>query len=321
MMRRSFLASIASMLPICSHSQIVFPKHNLTIIVPFAPGGTTDLLGRAIASALSASLGKPVLIENRPGGGTTIAAQHLTRSPADGHTLLLASTSTLVIHPLLNQNPGFDVEHDLTGVTMLAFAPMVLLVNARSKYKSASDLVQAARLNPGKLNFASPGYGTSLHLAAELFTASNKINCVHVPYRGSQQALLALLADEVQFYFDLIPTAKSLIESDQLIALGVTHRHRVRVLPNVPTLAEQGWQDFDASARFSLVAPANTPESTIFTLNQAVSRILADTTLKSRFSSMGLEISSSSPKDVLKQFALDRAEWAPLIRDRHIRLE
>lgn len=321
MQRRAALISLAGVWPLWGRATSAFPQRSINLLVPFAAGGTTDLLGRTVAAALSATLGVPVVVENRPGGGTTVAAQRLARAPADGHTLLLASTSTMVIHPLLNPNPGFDVNQDFAGISMLALAPMVLVSRARSQFRSTMDLVKAARAKPGQLNFASPGYGTSLHLAAELFAANAGLQLVHVPYRGSQQALQALLADEVQFYFDLIPSAKPLIDAGQLNALAVTHSQRALALPNVPTLDEQGWRDFDASARFALVAPASTPPSTVEVLNQAVSKALADAPLKTRFANQGLELAASSSQAVLAQFAKDRAEWAPLVRDRHIRLD
>lgn len=319
--RRTALMGIASAWPCLSRAAPTFPQRAITLLVPFAPGGSTDLLGRAIASALSASLGMPVVVENRPGGGTTVAAKRLVRAAPDGHTLLLASTSTMVIHPLLNPSPGFDVDHDFAGISMLALAPMVLVSRARSQFNSAMDLVKVAQLKPGQLNFASPGYGTSLHLAAELFAATAGLQLVHVPYRGSQQALQALLADEVQFYFDLIPSAKPLIDAGQLNALAVTHRQRASALPNVPTLFEQGWRDFDASARFALVAPAGTPVSTVELVNQAVAKALADASLKTRFANQGMELVASPPQAVLAQFAKDRTEWAPLVRDRQIRID
>lgn len=319
--RRAALLVLGSSWPLLPLAAQTFPQRTITLVVPFAPGGATDLLGRAIAAELSSSLQISVVVENRPGGGTSVAAQRLIRAPADGHHLLLASTSTMVVHPLLNPNPGFDVHRDFAGISMLAMAPMVLVTNARSQFHSAMDLVLASRSKPGQLNFASPGNGTSLHLAAELFSATAGIQAVHVPYRGSQQALQALLADEVQFYFDLIPSSKPLIESGQLSALGVTHRQRASALPNVPTLAEQGWQNFDASARFSLVAPSGTPASVIDLLNLALSKVLVDRALIARFSKMGLELGASSAQAVLAQFAKDRAEWGPLIRDRQIRLD
>lgn len=298
-----------------------FPTRHLTLVVPFAPGGSTDLLGRAVAERLGRDLGQAVVVENKPGAGTGLAAEQVARAAPDGHTLLVATTSTLVLNPLLMQNLRYDAERDFAGVSMLAVAPMVMVVSAASPLRSVKDFVESAKSQPGRLNYGSAGTGSSLHMAGELFKAMAGIDIVHVPYKGSQPALSALLGGEIQVFFDLIPTSKPLIAANRLRALAVTSRARAEALPDVPTLEEAGFAGYDASPRFALVAPRATPSAVVDRLNAAVARALGDPELRQRFGALAMELTASAPAEVNGFFARERERWGALIRARGIRLD
>ncbi len=298
-----------------------FPSRPMTLVVPFAPGGSTDLLGRAVAERLGKDLGQPVIVENKPGAGTALAAEHVARAAPDGHTMLLATTSTLVLNPLLMTNLRYDAERDFASVSMLAAAPMVMVVNADSPAKSVKDFVELAKAQPGKLNFGSAGTGSSLHMAGELFKAMANIDVVHVPYKGSQAALAALLAGDIQVFFDLIPTSKPLVEAGRLRALAVTSQQRAHAMPDVPTLEEAGFAGYEASPRFALVVPRATPPAVIDRLHTEVSRALGDPALKQQFGAMAMELTASKPQEVSAFFAAERSRWGELIKAKGIRLE
>lgn len=322
---RSFLLKgcllLASLIHSIGASAQGFPSHALTLVVPFAAGGSTDILGRSLADSLSKLLGKPVIVENVPGAGTAVAAAKVAKAPPDGYTLLLASTSTLVFNPILNTGIQYDPQRDFAGVSMIASAPVVMVVNAASPAKRLEDFVQLARNAPSKLNFGSAGQGSSLHLAAELLMSMVNVDMVHIPYKGSPQALSALMNDEVQLYFDLIPTTKPLVDSGRLRALAVSSDQRLKVLPDVPTFKERGFGEFDVSPQFALVVPQGTPPAVIARLNTEVQKVLGSADLRQRFESLGLELSPSHPDAVLSFFLGERKKWELLVKKKGIQLD
>lgn len=298
-----------------------FPSHAVTLVVPFAAGGSTDILGRSLADSLGRALGKPVLVENIAGAGTAVAAAKVAKAQPDGYTLLLASTSTLVFNPLLNPGIQYDPERDFAGVSLIASAPVVMVVNAASPAKNLEDFIKLARSSPGKLNFGSAGHGSSLHLAAELFLSMMGVDMVHIPYKGSPQALSALMSNEVQLYFDLIPTSKPLLDGGQLRALAVASEQRITVLPDIPTFKERGFGEFDVSPQFALVAPTGTPSAIVARVNVEVHRALGSSELRRRLESLGMELSPSSPDAVHGYFLNERKRWELLVKKRGIQLD
>lgn len=298
-----------------------FPRRPLTLVVPFAPGGSTDALGRAVAERLGVALGQTVLVDNRPGAGTALAAEFVARAVPDGHTLLLASTSTMVINPLLNPRLRYDAEHSFSGVSMLAEAPMVMLVPGHAPARTLREWVDATRATPGRLNFGSAGHGSSLHLVAELFAAQTGLQLVHVPFSGSQAALNALVGGDIHLYFDLLPSARPMLDAGRVRALAVTHAHRLAALPQVPTMAEAGVAGCEASAQFALVAPSATPASVIERLHAETVRVLSEPALLARFASLAMPLSASKPAEVHSRFSRERQRWAQLIHSRGIRVD
>lgn len=298
-----------------------FPSRPVTLVVPFAAGGTTDLLGRSLADGLSREWKQSVIVENKPGAGTSLAGEFVARAKPDGHTLLLASTTTLVLNPLMSTKLRYSPSDDLAPISLLAEAPMVMLINSRSSASQLSDWISLAKKNPNLMNFGSAGVGSSIHLAGELFKSMAKLEMIHIPYKGSQPALTALIAGEIQTYFDLIPSAKPYIESGQLKALAVTSNHSLPSLPNVKTFEDLGFKDFVVSPYFYLMAPSQTPSALVEKINADVIKVLSNPNLQLKFSEQSMYLKSSSPEAVKSHIAKSKLVWQPLIQARSITLD
>lgn len=295
-----------------------FPSRRVALVVPFAPGGSTDVLGRVLAEGMSRDLGVPVVVENRPGAGTGVAAEFVARSAPDGYTLLLGSSSTFVFNPLITPKLRYDPDRDFAGVTLLGAAPVVLLIPAASRPESFSAWVQRVLANPGQFNFGSPGRGSTLHMAFEQLMAVTGIRMVHVPYRGSQPALNALTSGEIDAYLDLVPTAKVAVDSGQVRALAILGAKRSAAMPTVPSVAELGVPNLEVSPLFALMAPAGTPRTILERLNAAALKALSNGGLRERLRLLSFEIERSLPEQVVPRFKADRGHWEPLIRERAI---
>jgi tripartite-type tricarboxylate transporter receptor subunit TctC len=298
-----------------------WPARPIKLVVPFSAGGAADLLGRAVAERMARGLGQPIVVENKPGAGTVIAADYVAKSPADGYTVLLAGTTTLVLNPLLSSKLPYDTQRDFTGAAMLASSPMVMVVNARNPAASAQDFVRAAKAKPGALNFGSAGNGSSLQLAGELFKTMADIEMTHVPFKGSPPALQALVADDVQVLFDLVMTAKPLIDGGKLKPLAVTGDTRSAVLPNVPTLQELGFKGYDAAPRYALVVPKDTPRAVVDRLNAEANAALRDRTLAAQMANVAMDVQPGPPEAVGEFIARERTRWSSIITARNIRLD
>jgi tripartite-type tricarboxylate transporter receptor subunit TctC len=298
-----------------------FPSRTVTLVVPFAAGGSTDLLGRSVAEGLSREWKQAVIVENKPGAGTSLAGEYVARTKPDGHTLLLASTTTMVLNPLMSNRPRYSPAEDLAPVSMLAEAPMVMLVNSRSGANQLNEWISMAKKKPHQLNFGSAGVGSSIHMAGELFKSMAKIDMVHIPYKGSQPALTALMADEIQIYFDLLPSARPFIESGQLKALAVTSSHSLPNLPQVKTFDELGFKDFVVSPYFYLMVPSHTPSALIEKINADVTKVLSTPSMQIKFSEQSMFLKASSPEAVKAHIAKSKSIWHPLIQARSITLD
>lgn len=253
-----------------------FPSRPISLVVPYPPGGPTDLMARTIASALGKSLGGTVIVENKPGGNTIIAASHLAKAPADGHTILLTNDSTYSINPLLYRNLPYDPKADLAPIVAIAHLPEMLIINGDLPIHSLAEFVAYAKANPGKLNYGSFGPGSNPHLAAEGFKAATGIDIVHVPYKGGAPLQQALLSGEVHAMFASPNATLDYIRGGKLRALATYAPERVPQLPDVPTYAEEGFEGLEMNVWFGIFAPSGTPEPILDTLADHIDRLVDD---------------------------------------------
>ena len=302
-------------------AQASYPSKPLKLVVPYAAGGSTDQLARAIAEPLGRALGQPVVVENKPGGNTIIGADAVAKAPADGHTLFMGSSASLAVNPLLYSRLPYNPKTDFAGVSMLAASPLVMVVPADLPATSVKAFVDLAKAKPGSLNFASVGNGNPLHLAGELFKVATGVDMTHVPYNGSAPALTALLGSQVQVMFDVVLTSHPHIKSGKLRALALTGTKRLALLPGVPTVAESGYPGYEAGIWFAMVVPKATPADIVARLNAEVNRVLKLPEMKARFDTLALELIPSTPEEVGLYSLREQARWARLIREKGIRLE
>ena len=298
-----------------------YPTKPLKLVVPYAAGGSTDQLARAIAEPLGRALGQAVVVENKPGGNTIIGAEAVAKSAPDGYTLFMGSSASLAVNPLLYSKLPYDPVADFAGVSMLAASPLVMVVPASLPVTNVKEFVELAKRKPDAINYASVGNGNPLHLAGELFKVATGIEMTHVPYNGSAPALTALLGNQVQVMFDVVLTSNPHIQSGKLRALALTGTNRLALLPNVPTIAASGYPGYEAGIWFAMVVPKATPAAIVARLNTEVTKILAQPDMKARFDGLALELIPGPSEEVAKYAQREQARWGKLIRDKGIRLE
>ncbi|MDQ6621154.1 MAG: tripartite tricarboxylate transporter substrate binding protein [Pseudomonadota bacterium] len=318
-MRAKFMALIAgvALVAACAsglHAQ-PYPSRSLRIVVPFAPGGSTDIFARLIGERLAAALGQPVVIENRPGAGGNIGAEIVAKSPPDGYTLLMATTGVMAINSSLYRNLNYDAAKDLEPVCYIASITNVLVVPADSPLKSVGDLVAYAKASPGKLTFASSGAGSSTHMSAELFKAMAGIDLVHIPYKGSGQALPDLLSGRVSMMFENMPGAVSYIQSGKLRALAVTGLNRTPALPEVKTVAESGVAGYESLSWSGIAVASGTPRDVIARLNREINAILTTPEMRQKLAEQGAEAIGGTPEAFAEQIRREREKWSRVVRD------
>jgi len=284
-----------------------YPSRPLKLVVPFPPGGLIDNMARLLAPKLAQELGQPVVIDNKPGAGGNLGAAEAARAAADGYTLLMASPP-LTISPALYAQLPYKPEQILP-IGIVGRVPNVLLVSPKSNYSSVADLVKAAQAAPGKLNYASNGNGTSLHLSAELMKSITGAFITHIPYRGAAAAVTGLIAGEVDMMFENLPSVIGQIQGGALRALAVTTRARSKVLPNVPTLIEAGLKDFDVSAWYGLAAPAGVPAAVMTRIEQALQNVARDAEVVRAMESRGADVSFQNAQASAAFMAADAANW------------
>jgi len=290
-----------------------YPSRPIRIIVPFAAGGSSDIVARTFAQQLSQASGQPVIIENRAGAGGTIGSDAVTKASPDGYTLLLGTTATLAIAPATQARLAYNAQRDFLPIALLADTPLVLVTSTALPYHSAADLVRDARQRPGAVNFASSGVGSLPHLQGELFAARAGIKVVHIPYRGSAPALADLIAGHVQFAFSENASVEPMRRAGKLRALAVASERRSPAMPDVPTLAEAGIAGAPASNWYGLLAPAGTPAGIASRLNQLTRTALQATELRDRFSTMGMEqAATQTPAGFGALLRADIEKWAAL---------
>ncbi len=295
-----------------------WPSKPVRIVVPFTPGGTTDILARALAPELGKAFGQTFIVENRPGAGGNIGADVVAKAAPDGYALVMGTVGTHAINPSLYPKMPYDAMKDFAPITLVAGVPNVLVVNpakaAAEGIKDVRSLIAYARAHPGKLNMASSGNGTSIHLSGELFKTLTGTYMVHFPYRGSGPALLDLIGGTMDLMFDNLPSALPQIKSGKLVALGVTSSQRSAVLPDVPTIAEAGVPGFEASSWFGLLAPAGTPPEIVNRIQQETAKALASPALKERLLAQGAIPSGMAPAEFGRFIAAEAKKWAQVVK-------
>jgi tripartite-type tricarboxylate transporter receptor subunit TctC len=294
-----------------------YPNRVVKIIVPFAPGGPSDIIARLLSQKLSENLGKSFIVENKPGGSANIGIAQVAKSPADGYTLLLVSSS-FVINPSLFSNPGFDVFKDFAPVALPVSSPNILVAHPSFPAKNMREFIQILKANPGKYDYASPGNGTGPHLSAELLVLKAGVDMKHIPYNGGGPALQAVLGNQVPFGLSALPPAMSQVNSGKLIALALTSKSRIASLPNVPTIAESGFPDFEGDTQQFIVAPSGTPKAIIEVLNSEISKIVSAPDMKERLTSMGYLISTPNPDQTGQIIKTEVDKWSKVIKSAKI---
>lgn len=297
-----------------------FPSKPIRLVVPFAPGGGTDNLVRLLAADASASLGQQITIDNKPGGATVGGTDMVAKAPADGYTIL-ASDSAFLTNPGLMKNLPYQTTRDFTGITMMARAPVILIVHPSVPAHSVGDLIALAKAKPGTINYASGGNGSSTHLAGELLKQVAGVNIVHVPYRGSGPAMNDLIAGQVQMSFSGISSARQYIDGGQLRVLALTGDSRNPALPNVPTFREAGLAGVNAESYWGLYAPAATPPAVVKVLNQHFTRALKNPQLAQRLAELGYEPIANTPEEHTAQMKQMIGDWTAIIEKAGIRVE
>jgi tripartite-type tricarboxylate transporter receptor subunit TctC len=299
-----------------------YPDRPVNFVLPYPAGGPTDIVGRIVAQKLSEAWGQPVVVLNKGGGGGTIGAIHAAHSPADGYTLFLGGISTLSINPFLQKNLAYDPLKDFIPVSLATMQPVVLMVNKDLPVHTVKEFIAYAKQHPGKVNFGTSGIATSGHLSGELFKQTMGVQLVHIPYVGAGAALKAVYSGEVQAMFGTILGAAPLIKEGRIRALALTSAPtRSPALPDVPTFAEQGYENYDASSFNGVLVPAGTPAPIVRKINAALVKVLADPEVVQKLSSDGSIVRSSSPQDFTGLIRSEQAKWSRVIKAGNIRVD
>lgn len=305
-----------------SPAMAAFPDRPLKLVVPYTPGGAADQLSRVLAERLSRELAQPVVVENKPGANTMIAATQVARSQPDGYTLFLASNASMVLNPMLYQKIAYDAARDFSVLSVVAELPLVVVANNEVPATTLAQFVSVAKARPGKLNYASVGIGNPLQLATELLKSRTGMDVAHIPYNGSAPALSSLMANDTQLMVDVISTSLPLVKEGKIKALAVTTAERLPVLPDVPTVAESGFPGFRAATWFGVAVPAETPAAEANALRDAVAKVMRQPDFRERFQALGLVIQAPRDQAETESYvAEDRERWGEVIRANHIKLD
>lgn len=298
-----------------------YPVRPVTLIVAFTPGGPSDVLARVIGRQMERVLGQPFVIDNRPGGAGNIAAETVAHAPPDGYTLLMGNNGLLATNQSLFKKLGFDGEKDFAPISLIGSQPNVLVVTPKLPASTMGDLIAYAKANPGKLNYASSGFGTAAHLSAELFKSSAKVDLVPVTYKGAAPALQDLIAGHVQVMFATSASVVGFLKSGTLRPLAVTTLKRFSLMPELATVAELGLPAFDATTWHGLVAPAGTPREVVFALNRAVVETLKDADTLRQLHDIGVEVAASTPEEFAAYIHSEIPKWAAVVKESGARVE
>jgi len=299
-----------------------YPNKPIRLVVGFAPGGAADIISRAIGDPLGRALGQGIIIDNKPGAGSSIAVEFVARSSPDGYTILVASQSGMIVNPVINKNISYNTERDFATISKITSSPLVVAVNPALPVHSVRELIAAAKKAPGKLNFASSGNGSVPHLAAVLFGALTGVEMVHVPYKSGGQSVQSVLAGDTQVTFATSPSVLPLVQAGRLRALAVTSRERTPLVPGLPGMEEAGLANYDMSVWYGFFAPAATPGDVIKRLFDATTLALQSPNLKQVLAHDGTELTGSRSPEDFAAFVRDEAKlWARIIRESGMKLD
>jgi len=312
--------ALASLLS-TAHAEDTYPARPIKIIVPFPPGGGTDMFGRVVAQELSEQLGWNVVIENRPGAGGNIGVQAAVHAKPDGYTLVLGQTSNLAVNPTLYGNLPYTPEKDLEPIVLVADSPVLFAVGATSSYQTLADIISKARAKPGEVSMAYSGNGTVSHLTAAFLANKAGVKFMQVPYKGAANAMTDLMANRIDVYASSVPTLLGYIRDKKLRPVGVTSEERLKVLPDTTTLGETpDLKDFVAITWFGLLAPAGTPSAVVQKINESVNTVLKSKALKDKFESEGSRVLGGTPAQFKEKLNKDTALWANVINKANIKV-
>jgi tripartite-type tricarboxylate transporter receptor subunit TctC len=290
-----------------------YPARPITLIVPYAAGGGNDVMARIVAEKMSRTLGQQIVIENKGGAGGSIATRQIAKAAPDGHTLGLGGTGTLAINPTLYRNVGYDPRKDFAPVGLIASSALVVLVNPAVPAQSIGELIALGRREAGKLNYASAGAGSGIHLGSELFATMAGIRLTHIPYKGSSPALTDLIGGHVAIYFSSLPPAIALVREGKARALAVTGPQRSASFPDLPTVAEAALPGYEAVLHYGIVAPAGTPRPIVDKLNAALNAALADADVRARIVADGAEPLPGTPEDYAADIDREETKWSKIV--------
>jgi tripartite-type tricarboxylate transporter receptor subunit TctC len=322
--RRQFIVStVAASAAIAApfvRAQSAFPS-SVKILVGFPPGGGTDALSRVLAPKLSAMWGVPVVIENKAGAAGVIAADLAAKSPADGSTLLMAHINSHALAPALGTKLTYSPDKDFAPIAMVGVTPMLLICNNDQPAKTVKDIIELCKKNPGKISFASAGGGSAQHFALEMFKLRAKVDALHVPYKGSGPALTDLIGGQVNYCFETMTSAQPHVKGGKAIAIAQTRLKRSKAFPNVPTLAEQGFEGFDASVWYGLMAPGKTPAALVKRMNEDVNKALAMSDVIEKLDQFGAEDSGGSQEKFAQFIKSETEKWTKVAKDANVKAD
>lgn len=300
---------------------VAYPNKPIRLVVPFTPGGTTDILARAVGQELTKAWGQPVVVDNVPGAGGSIGADKVAKAPADGYTLLMGHIGTLAVNPSLYPHLPYDPVKSFAPVAWVARVPNVLVVHPSVQARSVQELVALAKAKPGQFNYGSGGNGSAANLATEYFKMQTGTAILHIPYRGTAPAVSDLMGGQIQMLFTGAPAVMGQVKSGQLRALAVSSPKRLEALPDLPTVAESGYKGFEADQWYGVVAPAGTPKEIVVKLNAQINQALDSAELKARLSNEGALASPTTPEAFGQHIVQEIARWRPVIQSGRVKAE
>ncbi|MGZ5095692.1 MAG: Bug family tripartite tricarboxylate transporter substrate binding protein [Burkholderiales bacterium] len=320
---RTAAVLLALWTPLCAHESTAqdYPARSVRLVIPFAPGGSNDILGRLVASRLSETVGQQVVPDNRPGAGGSIGAELVARSAPDGYTLLIGHIGTLAVNPTLYRKLAYNPVTDFQPISLIAKVPNIMVVHPSVPARSIRELIALAKAQPGALVYGSGGSGGAGHLATEYFKLMAKINIIHIPYKGTGPAIIDLLAGQTQLVFAGVPGISAQVRANKLRALGVSTSTRLAVFPEVPTIAEAGVPGYEATQWYGLLAPAGTAKAVIDKLNRELVKGLKTKHMQERLAADGSEPFASTPEEFMSFIKEEIVRWAPVIKAADIRAD
>ncbi len=322
-------SSIISLAVLCVAAQISapmalaqdYPARPITLLVPYAAGGGNDALARIAVDRMSRTLGQPIVIENRGGAGGTIATRDAARAAPDGYTLVMGGTGTLAIDPTLYQDAGYDPRKDFAPVGLIAKSALVILVSPALPVHSVQELIALAKKEPGRINYGSAGVGSGIHLGTAYFASAADIDMTHIPYKGSAQALTDLIGGHISVYFASLPPAIGLVKDGKVRAIAITDSKRSPLLPDLPTVAEQGLPGYDVVLHYGIVAPAGTPRPIVEKLNAALRQAVTSPDVAEKIAAEGAEPLTSTPAEYAADIDREETKWSAIVKKSGARAE